>query len=193
MSKIIKNHFQNIINTLNKTKIDIKIIIKISEKLISSIKSKKKIFVYGNGGSFADSSHFVGELTATYNKIRKPLPFYLLGSNMASVSAWANDFEFNDYVSRELSGYSIRNDVLIILSTSGGNIKQNQSLNLIKLAKNAKSKGVFIISLLGKGGGEVSKISDLSIIVDSNTTSTIQEMHKIILHSICAYIDSKKI
>tara|TARA_Y100000031_G_C8108661_1_gene332339 strand:- start:61 stop:642 length:582 start_codon:yes stop_codon:yes gene_type:complete len=193
MSKIIKNHFQNIINTLNKTKIDIKIIIKISEKLISSIKSKKKIFVYGNGGSFADSSHFVGELTATYNKIRKPLPFYLLGSNMASVSAWANDFEFNDYVSRELSGYSIRNDVLIILSTSGGNIKQNQSLNLIKLAKNAKSKGVFIISLLGKGGGEVSKISDLSIIVDSNTTSTIQEMHKIILHSICEYIDSKKI
>jgi len=193
MSKIIKNHFQNIINTLNKTKIDIKIIIKISEKLISSIKSKKKIFVYGNGGSFADSSHFVGELTATYNKKRKPLPFYLLGSNMASVSAWANDFEFIDYVSRELSGYSIRNDVLIILSTSGGNIKQNQSLNLIKLAKNAKSKGVFIISLLGKGGGEVSKISDLSIIVDSNTTSTIQEMHKIILHSICAYIDSKKI
>jgi len=193
MSKIIKNHFQNIINTLNKTKIDIKIIIKISEKLISSIKSKKKIFVYGNGGSFADSSHFVGELTATYKKKRKAFPFYLLGSNMASVSAWANDFEFNDYVSRELSGYSIRNDVLIILSTSGGNIKQNQSLNLIKLAKNAKSKGVFIISLLGKGGGEVSKISDLSIIVDSNTTSTIQEMHKIILHSICEYIDSKKI
>ena len=193
MSKIIKNHFQNIINTLNKTKIDIKIIMKISEKLISSIKSKKKIFVYGNGGSFADSSHFVGELTATYNKKRKPLPFYLLGSNMASVSAWANDFEFNDYVSRELSGYSIRNDVLIILSTSGGNIKQNQSLNLIKLAKNAKSKGVFIISLLGKGGGEVSKISNLSIIVDSNATSTIQEMHKIILHSICEYIDSKKI
>ena len=97
MSKIIKNHFQNIINTLNKTKIDIKIIMKISEKLISSIKSKKKIFVYGNGGSFADSSHFVGELTATYNKKRKPLPFYLLGSNMASVSAWANDFKFNDY------------------------------------------------------------------------------------------------
>ena len=193
MSKIIKNHFQNIINTLNKTKIDIKIIMKISEKLISSIKSKKKIFVYGNGGSFADSSHFVGELTATYNKKRKPLPFYLLGSNMASVSAWANDFEFIDYVSRELSGYSIRNDVLIILSTSGGNIKQNQSLNLIKLAKNAKSKGVFIISLLGKGGGEVSKISNLSIIVDSNATSTIQEMHKIILHSICEYIDSKKI
>ena len=112
---------------------------------------------------------------------------------MASVSAWANDFEFNDYVSRELSGYSIRNDVLIILSTSGGNIKQKQSLNLIKLAKNAKSKGVFIISLLGKGGGEVSKISNLSIIVDSNATSTIQEMHKIILHSICEYIDSKKI
>ncbi len=193
MSKIIKNHFQNIINTLNKTKIDIKIIMKISEKLISSIKSKKKIFVYGNGGSFADSSHFVGELTATYNKKRKPLPFYLLGSNMASVSAWANDFKFNDYVSRELSGYAITNDVLIILSTSGGNIKQKQSLNLIRLAKNAKSKGVFIISLLGKGGGEVSKISNLSIIVDSNATSTIQEMHKIILHSICEYIDSKKI
>ena len=142
-------------------------------------------------GSFADSAHFVGELTATYVKKRKALPFFLLNSNIASVSAWSNDFNFEDYATRELSGYAKKNDVLIILSTSGGNYKKKQSINLIKLAKFAKKNKIFLISLLGKGGGEILKFSDISIVIKSTNTATIQEMHKIILHSICGYLDSR--
>jgi len=191
MSKIIKKHFSNLIKTLEITKKDIVKIDKISKKLITSIKSGKKIFVYGNGGSYADSSHFVGELTATYKKKRRSLPFFLLGSNMASVSAWANDYNFSDYISRELTGYAKKNDILFILSTSGGNIKRNHSLNLIKMAKVAKEKNILLISLLGKGGGALKNYSDISYIVESNTTATIQEIHKTILHSICECIDDK--
>ena len=193
MNKIINNHINNLIKVLEKTKSDITNIDKITNKLISSIKSNNNIFVYGNGGSFADSSHFVGELTATYKKKRKPLPFFLLGSNMSSVSAWSNDYNFVDYISRELCGYAKRNDILFILSTSGGNIKMNQSLNLIKMAKAAKNKKIFIISLLGKGGGALKKYSDISYVVNSNITSTIQEVHKTILHSICECIDLKNV
>ena len=125
MKKQIIQHIDNLVKTLEITKKDTSILEKISNLLIKKIKNKKKIFVYGNGGSYADSSHFVGELTATYKKKRKPLPFILLGSNMASVSAWANDFRNDLYISRELSGYGNIGDVLIVLSTSGGNIKKN--------------------------------------------------------------------
>ena len=191
MKKQITQHIDNLIKTLEITKRDTNILEEISNLLIDKIKNKKKIFVYGNGGSYADSSHFVGELTATYKKKRKPLPFILLGSNMASVSAWANDFRNDLYISRELSGYGNTGDVLIVLSTSGGNIKKKQSTNLIKLAKVAKQKKITLISFLGRNGGVLKKISNLNYIVKSNYTATIQETHKTLLHSICEIIDKR--
>ena len=189
MKKILEGHLNNLIKTLLVTKNELDTIGEVSNTLLSSIKNKKKIFVYGNGGSFADSSHFVGELTATYKKKRKPLPFFLLGSNIASISAWGNDYSFNDYISRELDGYGTKGDVLIILSTSGGNFKKKQSINLIKMANLAKRKGIIIISFLGKGGGVLKNKSDISYVVKSNITATVQEVHKCLLHSICELID----
>ncbi len=186
MKKIINNHFNQIKNILNDTTYLVNRTEKIALFLKKKIKSKNKIFVCGNGGSFADASHFVGELTATYSKKkRKPLPFVLLGSNQAAVTAWSNDFNFDDYLSREFSTLANKNDILIIFSTSGGNTKKKQSINLIKLAKYAKSKKISIVSLLGKGGGYLKKISNQSIIVNSYNTASIQEVHKIIFHSIC--------
>ena len=186
MKKIINNHFNQIKNILKDTTYLVNRTEKIALFLKKKIKSKNKIFVCGNGGSFADASHFVGELTATYSKKkRKPLPFVLLGSNQAAVTAWSNDFDFDDYLSREFSTLANKNDILIIFSTSGGNTKKKQSINLIKLAKYAKSKKISIVSLLGKGGGYLKKISNQSIIVNSYNTASIQEVHKIIFHSIC--------
>ena len=186
MKNIIKNHFLEIKKILNNSNNLVHKIEKISIFLKKKIKKGNKIFVYGNGGSFADASHFVGELTATYSsKKRKPLPFILLGSNQAAISGWSNDFNFDDYIVREFSSYVSRNDVLFLFSTSGGNIKRKQSINLIKLAKYAKSKKIPIISLLGKGGGELKKISSEYILIDSNKTGSIQEAHKIIFHSLC--------
>ena len=191
MNNLIVEHFSEIKRLLNNSKSLIKKTNEISLFLRKKIKSKNKIFVYGNGGSYADASHFVGELTATYStKKRKALPFILLGSNLASVTAWANDFNFEDYLSREFSALSNNGDVLFLFSTSGGNLKKKQSINLIKLAKTAKSKKIYIISLLGKGGGELKKISNKSIIVESNKTGSIQEIHKIIFHSICSTFDN---
>ena len=194
MKDKIKEHFDYIKSVLNKDdSLLLKQVKKIAVILEKKILSKKKVLVYGNGGSFADCSHFVGELTATYNsKNRRSLPFILLGSNLAAVTAWANDFKFEDYIEREFSAISDDKDILFLLSTSGGNIKKKQSINLIKLAKYAKKNNIVIISLLGKGGGELKKISNHSIVIESLNTGTIQEMHKIILHSICNYLENIK-
>ena len=186
MKNIIKNHFIEIQKILYNSNDLINKTYEISSILKKKIQSKNKIYVYGNGGSFADASHFVGELTASYSsKKRRSLPFVLLSSNTAALTGWSNDYDFNDYVSREFSTLATKGDVLFLFSTSGGNLKNKKSLNLIKLAKIAKLKKIEIIALLGKGGGELKKIANQSIIVNSNKTGSIQEVHKIIFHSIC--------
>lgn len=193
MKKIILKHFSEIKKILNDSDHLIEDIEKISIFLKEKIKKKNKVYVYGNGGSFADASHFVGELTATYSsKKRKSLPFMLLGSNLAALTGWSNDFKFENYVVREFAANVKKNDVLFLFSTSGGNYKKKQSINLIKLAKFAKSRKIPVISLLGKGGGVLKKISSKYIIVNSYNTGSIQEAHKIIFHSICETFENFK-
>ena len=193
MKKIILKHFSEIKKILNDSDHLIEDIEKISLFLREKIKKKNKVYVYGNGGSFADASHFVGELTATYSsKKRKSLPFMLLGSNMAALTGWSNDFKFENYVAREFAANVKKNDVLFLFSTSGGNFKKKQSINLIKLAKFAKSRKIPVISLLGKGGGVLKKISSKYIIINSYNTGSIQEAHKIIFHSICETFENIK-
>ena len=190
MKNSILYHYKESLKVITDLKIHLTKIKKISNILINKIKSKKNIYVYGNGGSYADSSHFVGELTATYlKKNRKGLPFLLLSSNIAALTAWSNDFKFEDYLRREFSIFANKGDLLILFSTSGGDTKNKQSVNLIKLAKYAKSKNIQIISFLGKGGGVLKKLSKDSIIINSQNTGSIQEAHKVIMHCICNYLD----
>ena len=109
------------------------------------IENKNKIFVYGNGGSYADVTFCWRINSYLFFKKKKPLPFILLGSNMAAITAWSNDFKFEDYLTREFSSYASKKDVLFLFSTSGGNTRTKQSINLVKLAKFAKSKKMKII------------------------------------------------
>ena len=191
MNQKILDHYNESLKVYKSLFKDLPKVEEISKFLLSKVKKNNKIFVYGNGGSFSDSSHFVGELTATYNKKnRKPLPFILLSSNAAAVTAWSNDFDFIDYAKRELSAYVNKGDCLILLSTSGGNFKNKQSLNLVKLAKYCHKNKISLISLLGKGGGELKRYSSKYIVVPSYNTGSIQEGHKMILHSICAFMDN---
>jgi len=165
-------------------------IFKISNFLKKKIKLKKKIFIYGNGGSFADASHFAGELIATYkNTKRNALPIILLSSNLASLTAWSNDFSFETYLLREISALSNPGDVLILISTSGGNIKKKQSVNLINVAKLAIKKKVEMICFVGKNGGEISKYAKINFFSNSTKTPVIQENQQLIFHLISEILE----
>ena len=101
--KIFKKHINLNIELSRKTLFNFNKVLTIIDFLNKKIKSNKKIYVYGNGGSYADSAHFVSELTATYKKKnRKGLPFYLLSSNLSSLTAWSNDIDFNTFLLREV-------------------------------------------------------------------------------------------
>ena len=158
----------------------------ISKNIRNCYNKKKKVLIAGNGGSSSDADHFAGELVCTYkNRSRKSLSAISLSSNSAITTAWSNDFSFSTVYERQLSSIGTRGDLLLLLSTSGGNKKNNQSINLINAATKARKMGIKVISLLGNDGGELKKNSDISLIVKSNQTSHIQEAHITILHYIC--------
>ena len=190
LNTLLLNHIDESLIKFNETKKNLDKVYKIANFFIKKIDSGNKIFVYGNGGSLADSMHFVGELVSTYKKKKKKsLHFINLYTNIATLTAWSNDFNYKNYIARELSGTAISGDVLVLISTSGGNVAKKQSLNLIEAAKFAKIKKIDLVSFLGSKGGALKKYSKISYIVRSNNTPVIQENHKLIFHLISEILD----
>ena len=190
IKRIFSNHLEKTVSATKELNLKLNEIIKIGDFLKKKINRKKKIFVYGNGGSYADGSHFVAELVSTYKKkSRKALPFIMLGSNLPSLTAWSNDNDYKTFLIREIDALSSEGDVLILISTSGGNIRTNQSINLLNLAKFSKKKKLSLISFLGKKEGAIGKFSDIKFHTNSNNTPIIQENQQIILHLISEYLD----
>ena len=187
-----KNYISNLKASLDDVETKKDIIEKISKSLIDCFDNNNKLLVCGNGGSCSDAAHFVGELTCTFkNKSKKGLPAIDLGSSMTALTAWGNDFNFDTFYERQVKALGKENDILFLISTGGGNVEENTSMNLVHAANAAKKIGMKVISLIGKSGGELRKISDLSFIVKSNETSHVQETHIVLLHMICEIIDIK--
>ncbi len=165
---------------------------KIAYEILKTRNKGNKILLAGNGGSCADIEHFGGELICTFSKRnRSPISTQVLTNHSSAITAWGNDFNFKTYFERQIEANGKRGDLLLVLSTGGGNIKKNISTNLILAAKKAKKKGIKVISLVGKSGGYLYKNSSISIKVKSNVTASIQEAHMTILHSICYLLESK--
>lgn len=164
----------------------------IAKKIIECNKNEKKILVGGNGGSCADAEHFTGELQCTYKKSdRSAISAINIGGMPSSITAWANDFGFESYFERQVKAHGKKGDILFLISTGGGNLKSGASTNLIKAANEAKKRGMFLIALVGKSGGELKKKSDLCIHVNNDVTAFIQEAHMSILHCICEILETE--
>ena len=179
-------YIDNSVNTINSIKEHSNTISEMIDGLHDCFKNGGKILIAGNGGSHSDAEHFAGELICTYkNKERSALPAVCLGSNVASITAWSNDFNYESIFSRQIESIGSKNDILFLLSTSGGNKITGQSMNIINAAEVGIKNGLTIFSLVGNGGGELSKISHKSIVINSEVTSHIQEAHITIIHLLC--------
>lgn len=147
------------------------------------VSNKKNIFWCGNGGSATQADHLSTELLGRFKKNRKPINSISLTSNTSYLTCVSNDFKFERVFSRQLEAYGKKNDLLILISTSGN------SKNIIEVAKLAKKKSIFVIGLLGNTGGNVKNFCDIKIIVPSNITARIQELHLLIGHMMCEFVD----
>jgi phosphoheptose isomerase len=149
-----------------------------------------KILIAGNGGSCADSIHFAGELVCTYKKAdRIGYNAIALAANQAAITAWANDFGFDSFYKRQVDSLGREGDILFLISTGGGNREKGYSMNLVGAADLALEQGMTVISLVGKTGGELHKISNHSILVESDVTAHIQQAHITLIHAICELLE----
>ena len=190
MSKeLINKYFAQTSSVISKlSEFDDKIIL-FAESIFKR-KGKNKILVVGNGGSSADADHFVGELTCTYDsKSRGAHSAISLSASSPGLTAWGNDFGFETYFERQVKAHGREGDLLVCISTGGGDTKSKASMNIVHAAIEAKKIGMEIISLIGKGGGELKELSDINLHVPSNKTSFIQEAHMSILHCVCEILD----
>jgi D-sedoheptulose 7-phosphate isomerase len=149
----------------------------------NALKNEKVIFWCGNGGSAAESSHLAVELIGRFKNNRRSLPSLSLNSDTSAITCIANDFGYNEIFARQLEGLGKKGDVLIVLSSSG------KSENIVRVLRKAKEIGITSIALLGKGGGLAVDLADFAIVVQSDETARIQEMHLLLGHTLCEYAE----
>ena len=184
---ILDNNISQLNQALNYLKRDDKKIIKIIKKIKQAIKKKRKLFICGNGGSYADAEHIATEFVVRFQKkiSRKSIPMINLGLNGTNITACSNDYNFKYAFSRPLEGLGTNGDILFILSTSGN------SKNIIEVLKLAKKMKIYTIGFLGLKGGLAKNFCDLKILVKSNSVARIQECHKFLGHTIIEYIEKQ--
>lgn len=181
---IISSHIQehkNVLNSFNDEMIEK--IEEISTILIKALSNGNTIFWCGNGGSASDSQHLAAELIGKFKTDRKPLKSIALTTDTSAITCISNDYSYDKVFERQIEGLGEEGDVLIGISTSGN------SLNIVNALKKCKDLGVEPICLLGKNGGRAKSIVEHSIIIDSDSTARIQEMHIMIGQIFCDLIE----
>ena len=181
---IISSHIQEHKNVLNSIDDNmIKKIEDISEILIKTLSNGNTIFWCGNGGSAGDSKHLAAELIGKYKADRRPLKSIALTTDSSALTCISNDYSYDKVFERQIEGLGANGDALIGISTSGN------SLNIINALKKCNDIGVKSICFLGKDGGAAKNFAEHSIIIQSNSTARIQEMHIMIGQILCDLIE----
>jgi len=155
----------------------------IAELAINSIRSGGKIILFGNGGSAADAQHIAAELVGRYKTSRKGLGAIALTTDTSALTSIGNDFGYKNIFKRQLEALLNKNDLVIGISTSGN------SSNVINALEYAKSNHVKVIGFSGAQGGEMNKVCDINLVIPSDDTPRIQEMHILVGHTLCHLID----
>ncbi len=185
MENLILNNFEEHIFIANKTKSELELLINEACQLINfAIKNGKKIILFGNGGSAADAQHIAAEFTGRYLKERKPLPAIALTTDTSALTAIGNDYGFENIFERQVQALALPGDILIGISTSG------KSQNVINAFKKGRELGCINIGLTGKKGEIMSQYCKTNIIIPSINTPRIQEMHILIGHIFCEFLDN---
>lgn len=155
----------------------------ISSIIIEAYRRKKKVILFGNGGSAADAQHIAGELVNRLHLEREALPAIALTTDSSVLTSIANDYDYSRIFARQVEALAKEGDVVIGISTSGS------SSNVIEAVKTAKEKGAKTVGFTGNKGGKLAELVDFVISVPSDETPRVQESHITILHIICCLVE----
>jgi phosphoheptose isomerase len=187
MIEIIKQHFSDSIQT----KVDSletlpELLNQAGDMLVKALVDGKKILTCGNGGSAGDAQHFSAELLNRYERERPPLPAIALCADVATLTSISNDYSYDEVFSKQIKALGQSGDILLAFTTSGN------SKNVLLAIEAAHSRGMHTIVMTGKDGGKIPEFlneQDLELRVPAQKTNRIQEVHLVMIHCLCDFID----
>ena len=142
-----------------------------------------RIYIAGNGGSAADAQHLAAEFVSKLARDRAPLPAEALTVDSSILTAIGNDYGFDLVFSRQLAGKATSKDIFLGITTSG------QSPNILKALEHCRSAGVPTLVFCGHDGGKAKALADFCIVAPGTATSTIQELHIVLAHTLCECVE----
>jgi len=149
----------------------------------AALSSGHLVLAFGNGGSASDAQHLVAELVGRFEGERRALPAVALTTDTSVLTAIANDYGYEYVFTRQVEALGKPGDVAFGISTSG------KSSNVESALRTAKARGLLTIALTGRDGGRMGADADIHLNVPDQSTARIQEVHRTIMHAICALID----
>jgi D-sedoheptulose 7-phosphate isomerase len=154
-----------------------------AQAIIRALGAGRKVLAFGNGGSAGDAEHLVAELVGRFELERRGLPAIALSATSAVVTAIANDYGYAAVFTRQVEALGSPGDVAFGISTSG------RSANVEAALSAAKARGLVTIALTGRDGGRMGADADIHLNVPEQSTARVQEVHRTIMHALCALID----
>ena len=185
----IGQHFQDSIAVKQQSlEVLIEPIHRAGEAMVNSLLNNGKILSCGNGGSAGDAQHFSAELLNRFEKERPGLPAMALTTDSSTLTAIANDYSYEEIFSKQVSALGQASDALLAISTSGN------SANVAAAMKAAQEREMLTVVLSGNDGGTMANLlgeQDIEIRVPSRRTARIQEVHLVVIHCLCDFIDTQ--
>jgi D-sedoheptulose 7-phosphate isomerase len=160
-------------------------IVRACDTCTEAFRNGNKILLCGNGGSAADAQHISAELTGRFLKDRPALYAEALHVNTSALTAIANDYGYEHIFARQVEAMGRKGDILIGLTTSG------KSPNVIRAMESAQQQGMITIGMTGALVGQLDSCSDILLSMPSSDTARIQELHLLIGHILCGFIEQE--
>ncbi|MBS0349632.1 MAG: phosphoheptose isomerase [Proteobacteria bacterium] len=158
------------------------------EIMVQSLLDGGKILSCGNGGSAADAQHFSAEMLNRFETERPSLPAIALSTDTSTLTSIANDYSYDEVFAKQIKALGQPGDVLLAISTSG------HSKNVVQAVLAAQQREMEVVALTGKDGGIIASLlheNNVEIRVPVSSTARIQEVHLLIIHCLCDFIDHR--
>tara|TARA_A100001037_G_C15091681_1_gene609444 strand:- start:66 stop:656 length:591 start_codon:yes stop_codon:yes gene_type:complete len=156
-----------------------------AEMVLKKYLTGGRLYIMGNGGSAADAQHLAAEFVSKLAADRDPLPAEALTVDTSILTAIGNDYGYDELFARQIIGKVNKDDCVLAISTSGN------SKNILKGLKTCSERGISTLLFTGNDGGMAKALADFCIIAPGNHTGTIQEIHIVLAHTLCGYIENR--
>lgn len=185
--ELLKRNIENSITAKGKLLSDhvtLSIFEKATNLVIDRYMKGGRLYIAGNGGSAADAQHLAAEFVSRLARDRAPLPAEALTVDSSILTAIANDYGYEFVFSRQLTAKATLNDIFLGITTSGN------SGNIINALQECRRLGIPTIVFCGRDGGEAKALADYCVTAPGTATSTIQEMHILLAHTMCELVET---